>query len=50
MSVSRPGAVPSVLRPGGLGHFGWPGAFGTWWQADPANDVIVLYLIQTIRI
>jgi len=31
---------------GGEGAFGWPGAFGTWWQADPANDMILIYLIQ----
>jgi CubicO group peptidase (beta-lactamase class C family) len=31
---------------GGVGAFGWPGAFGTWWQADPANDLIIIYLIQ----
>jgi len=28
------------------GSFGWPGAFGTWWQADPVEDMIVIYLIQ----
>ena len=31
---------------GAKGAFGWPGAFGTWWQADPANDLVILYLIQ----
>ena len=31
---------------GGQGAFGWPGAFGTWWQADPANDLILIFLIQ----
>lgn len=31
---------------GGAGAFGWPGAFGTWWQADPVNDMILIYLIQ----
>jgi len=31
---------------GGEGSFGWPGAFGTWWQADPVNDLILIYLIQ----
>ena len=31
---------------GADGAFGWPGAFGTWWQADPANDMILIYLIQ----
>ncbi|MDZ4371420.1 MAG: serine hydrolase domain-containing protein [Phenylobacterium sp.] len=31
---------------GAAGAYGWPGAFGTWWQADPANDMILVYLIQ----
>jgi CubicO group peptidase (beta-lactamase class C family) len=31
---------------GSAGSFGWPGAFGTWWQADPAEDMILIYLIQ----
>jgi len=31
---------------GGEGSFGWPGAFGTWWQADPVNEMILIYLIQ----
>jgi len=31
---------------GAAGAFGWPGAFGTWWQADPANDMILIYLVQ----
>lgn len=34
------------LGMGGVGAFGWPGAFGTWWQADPSNDLIMIYLIQ----
>jgi CubicO group peptidase (beta-lactamase class C family) len=31
---------------GNAGAFGWPGAFGTWWQADPAADMVLIYLIQ----
>ena len=31
---------------GSNGSFGWPGAFGTWWQADPALDMIMIFLIQ----
>jgi CubicO group peptidase (beta-lactamase class C family) len=31
---------------GSKGAFGWPGAFGTWWQADPAEDMVMIYLIQ----
>jgi CubicO group peptidase (beta-lactamase class C family) len=28
------------------GAFSWPGAFGTWWRADPREDMILIYLIQ----
>lgn len=46
--------VSMVLEPekhawmgaGSKGSFGWPGAFGTWWQADPAQDLILIFLIQ----
>ena len=31
---------------GSEGSFGWPGAFGTWWQADPVEDMIMIYMIQ----
>lgn len=31
---------------GAPGSMTWPGVFGTWWQADPANDLILIYLIQ----
>ncbi len=35
-----------LFGPGGVGTFSWPGAYGTWWQADPVNDLILIYLIQ----
>jgi CubicO group peptidase (beta-lactamase class C family) len=31
---------------GAEGSVTWPGIFGTWWQADPTNDLIMIYLIQ----
>ena len=31
---------------GSKGAFSWPGAFGTWWQADPSLDMVLIYLIQ----
>ena len=31
---------------GEKGTYGWPGAFGTFWQNDPVRNVIVIYLIQ----
>lgn len=31
---------------GAPGAITWPGIFGTWWQADPVNDLVMIYLIQ----
>ena len=28
------------------GSFSWGGAYGTWWQADPVEDMIAIYLVQ----
>jgi CubicO group peptidase (beta-lactamase class C family) len=28
------------------GSYGWPGAWGTWWQADPKEDMIQIFMIQ----
>lgn len=39
-------ALHQMMGAGSEGAFGWPGAFGTWWQADPAEDMILIYLIQ----
>jgi CubicO group peptidase (beta-lactamase class C family) len=36
--ATQPGA------PGNVGSFGWGGAFGGWWQADPQEDMILLWL------
>ena len=44
--VTDPARSAQLFGPGGVGTFGWPGAYGTWWQADPANNVILIYLIQ----
>jgi len=44
--VTDPTKSRQLFGPGGLGTFSWPGAYGTWWQADPTADLILLYLIQ----
>ncbi len=31
---------------GSVGSFGWPGAFGGWWLADPREDLVLLWLQQ----
>jgi CubicO group peptidase (beta-lactamase class C family) len=30
------------------GSFGWPGLYGTWWQVDPKEDMIQLFLVQLL--
>jgi CubicO group peptidase (beta-lactamase class C family) len=44
--VTDPAKSAPLFGPGGLGTFSWPGAYGTWWQADPSADLILLYMIQ----
>ncbi|KZS80745.1 hypothetical protein A4G29_23580 [Mycobacterium kansasii] len=44
--VTDPAKSAPLFGPGGPGTFSWPGAYGTWWQADPSADLILLYLIQ----
>jgi CubicO group peptidase (beta-lactamase class C family) len=46
--VTDPAKSAPLFGPGGVGTFSWPGAYGTWWQADPAADLILLYLIQNM--
>ena len=46
--VTDPAKSAPLFGPGGLGTFTWPGAYGTWWQADPSADLILLYLIQNL--
>ena len=46
--VTDPAQSRQLYGPGGLGTFSWPGAYGTWWQADPSADLVMLYLIQNL--
>lgn len=44
--ITDPVKAGPLYGPGGLGTFTWPGAYGTWWQADPSADLVLMYLIQ----
>ncbi|MGC2653412.1 MAG: serine hydrolase domain-containing protein [Mycobacterium sp.] len=44
--VTDPARSAPLFGPGGVGTFSWPGAYGTWWQADPTANLILLYLVQ----
>jgi CubicO group peptidase (beta-lactamase class C family) len=46
VSVVMDEAIYNHIGAGSKGSFGWPGAFGTWWQADPAMETILIFLIQ----
>jgi CubicO group peptidase (beta-lactamase class C family) len=46
--VTDPAQSRQLYGPGGLGAFSWPGAYGTWWLADPSADLILFYLIQNM--
>ncbi len=46
--VTDPEQSRQFYGPGGVGTFSWPGAYGTWWQADPSADLIIMYLIQNL--
>lgn len=45
MTILDPATAPP-LGIGAAGAYGWFGAFGTWWQTDPENDLIAIYMIQ----
>jgi CubicO group peptidase (beta-lactamase class C family) len=38
--------VDNIYGCGRAGAMNWPGIYGTWWQADPAEDLVLLYFIQ----
>jgi CubicO group peptidase (beta-lactamase class C family) len=46
LSVVTDAQAQAWMGPATNGAFGWPGAFGTWWRADPAENMIMIYLIQ----
>jgi CubicO group peptidase (beta-lactamase class C family) len=42
--VLDPDKAPAIQCKGAIGTVGWPGAYGGWWQADPANQSIMIFL------
>ncbi len=46
--VTDPAKSRPLFGPAGLGTFSWPGAYGTWWQADPSANLILIYLVQNL--
>jgi CubicO group peptidase (beta-lactamase class C family) len=38
--------VDNIYGCGRAGAMNWPGLYGTWWQADPVEDLVLIYLVQ----
>lgn len=46
--VLEPGEAQATLCRGSVGTVGWPGAFGSWWQADPADRSVYVLLTHSV--
>jgi CubicO group peptidase (beta-lactamase class C family) len=46
LSVILDAEKQAWMGPGTNGAFSWPGAYGTWWRADPQEEMILIYMIQ----
>lgn len=42
--VTDPEKAAAIRCRGGVGTVGWPGAFGGWWQADPTDGSVMIFL------
>lgn len=46
--VLEPEHALATICGGGAGAVGWPGAFGGWWQADPNDNSVLLFLAHNM--
>jgi CubicO group peptidase (beta-lactamase class C family) len=42
--VMEPDRADVLRCRGGVGTVGWPGAYGSWWQADPTDGSVLVFL------
>jgi CubicO group peptidase (beta-lactamase class C family) len=42
--VVEPDKADPMRCKGGIGTIGWPGAYGGWWQADPTDRSVLIFL------
>jgi CubicO group peptidase (beta-lactamase class C family) len=45
--VLDPEKASRTMCRGGIGTVGWPGAFGGWWQADPTDGSVMIFLAHS---
>jgi len=46
--VVEPDKAEPTLCGGGVGSVGWPGAYGGWWQADPSDASVAIFLTHNM--
>jgi len=46
--VMDPDGAAVTRCKGGIGTVGWPGAYGGWWQADPTNGAVMVFLTHNM--
>ena len=46
--VMEPDKADPMRCRGGVGTVGWPGAYGGWWQADPSDDSVLIFLTHNM--
>jgi CubicO group peptidase (beta-lactamase class C family) len=46
--VIEPEMAALTLCGGGVGAVGWPGGFGGWWQADPNDQSVLIFLAHNM--
>ena len=46
--VMEPDKADPLRGRGGVGTVGWPGAYGGWWQADPTDNSVLIFLAHNM--
>jgi len=46
--IMEPEKADLLLCGGGAGAVGWPGAYGGWWQADPNDGSVMIFLAHNM--
>lgn len=46
--VLDPAKTDPILCGGSIGSVGWPGAWGGWWQADPSDNSVLIFLTHNM--
>jgi CubicO group peptidase (beta-lactamase class C family) len=47
-TVIDPETASYTRGKGGIGTVSWPGAFGGWWQADPTDGSVLIFLAHNV--